>query len=304
MIASDFEVHDARFRTLIQPNAPVQKLAGDCLWAEGPVYFPASDLVIWSDIPNNRMLRWAAGMGVGVFRPQSNYSNGNTRDREGRMVSCEHGRRCISRTEHDGSVTVLASHYQGARFNSPNDLVVDSRGTIWFTDPDYGILGDYEGFRASSEIGGCHVYALRTDAHEPIRVADDFVKPNGLAFSPDESLLYIADSAASHIEGGPRHIRVFDVDAGAVPRLRHGRLFVALTAGIPDGLRVDEQGNVWTSAADGVHCYAPSGDILGKILLPETVSNLTFGGLHRNRLFITATSSLYSLHVGVRGAAR
>lgn len=304
MIASDFEIHDSRFRTLLQPNAPLQKLAGDCLWAEGPVYFPAGDMLLWSDIPNNRMLRWAPGMGVGVFRADSHHANGNTRDREGRLVSCEHGRRCVSRTEHDGSVVVLASHYQGARFNSPNDLVVDRLGTIWFTDPDYGILGDYEGFRADSEQGGCHVYALPAGAREPIRVADDFVKPNGLAFSPDERLLYIADSAASHIEDGPRHIRVFDVEQDPVPRLRHGRRFVALSDGIPDGLRVDEYGNVWTSAADGVHCYAPNGEMLGKILIPETVSNLTFGGLHRNRLFITASASLYSVYVGVRGAAR
>jgi gluconolactonase len=197
---------------------------------------------------------------------------------------------------------VLASHYQGARFNSPNDLVVDSKGSIWFTDPDYGILSDYEGTRADSEIGGCHVYRMSPDGRDVQRVADDFVKPNGLAFSPDETKLYVADSGASHVEGGPRHIRVFDVDSAG--RLSRGRVFMALTTGIPDGLRVDERGNVWTSANDGVHCYSPDGDLLGKILLPETVSNLTFGGLHRNRLFITATASLYSLYVGVRGAAR
>jgi len=302
MHSTDHEIHDPRFRLLIQPNAPLQKLAGDCLWAEGPVYFPASDMLVWSDIPNNRMLRWVPGMGAGVFRANAHHSNGNTRDAEGRLVTCEHGRRCVSRTEHDGSVVVLASHYQGARFNSPNDLVVDSKGKIWFTDPDYGILSDYEGTRANGEIGGCHVYRMSPDGREPQRVADDFVKPNGLAFSPDETRLYVADSGASHAEDGPRHIRVFDVDsAGGLSR---GRVFVALTTGVPDGLRVDEQGNVWTSADDGVHCYSPEGTLLGKILLPETVSNLTFGGLHRNRLFITATASLYSLHVAVRGAAR
>jgi gluconolactonase len=265
------------------------------------VYFPASDLLVWSDIPNNRMLRWAPGMGVGVFRANSNFSNGNTRDGEGRLVTCEHGRRCVSRTEHDGSVSVLVSHYEGKRLNSPNDVVVDSQGTVWFTDPDYGILSDYEGFRADSEIGGCHVYALTRGEREARRVADDFVKPNGLAFSPDESKLYIADSGASHVEDGPRHIRVFDVRDG---RLSNGRVFVTMANGIPDGLRLDEHGNVWTSAADGVHCYAPDGTLLGKILLPEAVANLTFGGFNRNRLFITATTSVYSLHVGVRGAGR
>jgi gluconolactonase len=267
MNSTDHEVHDPRFRLLVQPNAPLQKLAGDCLWAEGPAYFPASDMLVWSDIPNNRMLRWAPGMG-----------------------------------EHDGSIVVLASHYQGGRLNSPNDLVVDSKGAIWFTDPDYGILSDYEGFRAPGEIGGCHVYAMSPDSREPRRVADDFVKPNGLAFSPDESRLYVADSGATHVDRGPRHIRVFDV--GREGRLSRSRIFVEMASGIPDGLRVDEHGNVWTSAEDGVHCYAPDGTLLGKILLPETAANLTFGGLNRNRLFITASASLYSLHVGVRGAAR
>lgn len=302
MKANEFEVHDARFRLLLQPNASMEKLFGDCLWAEGPVYFPATDLLIWSDIPNNRMLRWAPGMGVGMYRAPSNYSNGNTRDREGRLVSCEHGARRVTRTEHDGSITVIASHYEGKQLNSPNDVIVDSEGAIWFTDPDYGIISDYEGYRADSEIGRCNVYRVAPGDAEVRLVSDDFVKPNGLAFSPDESKLYIADSAASHDDDAPRHIRVFDVaDDGA---LRHGRVFIAMQSGVPDGIRVDEHGNVWTSAEDGVHCYAPDGTLLGKILIPEVVANLTFGGLRRNRLFITATSSVYALHVGVRGAAR
>jgi gluconolactonase len=300
--SDELEVHDPRFRTLVQLNAPLQKLTDDCLWAEGPVYFPATDLLIWSDIPNNRMLRWAPGMGVGVYRSNSNYSNGNTRDREGRLLSCEHGGRQVTRTEHDGSVAVLASQYEGRRLNSPNDLVVDSRGAIWFTDPDYGILSDYEGFRASSEIGSCNVYCVSPDDGRVRLVANDFVKPNGLAFSPDEARLYIADSGASHDVDGPRHIRVFEVAGGGA--LRNGRIFVEMESGVPDGLRTDEHGNVWTSAEDGVHCYAPDGTLLGKILVPETVANLTFGGLNRNRLFITASSSVYALHVGVRGAAR
>ncbi|MFM0048475.1 SMP-30/gluconolactonase/LRE family protein [Caballeronia grimmiae] len=302
MKSQDYEVHDPRFRLLLQPNAFLEKLTGDCLWAEGPVYFPATDLLIWSDIPNNRMLRWAPGMGVGVYRAPSNFSNGNTRDREGRLVSCEHGARRVTRTEHDGSVTVIASHFDGKKLNSPNDVIVDSEGAIWFTDPDYGIISDYEGYRAESEIGRCNVYRVAPGETQVRLVCDDFVKPNGLAFSPDESKLYIADSAASHDDDAPRHIRVFDVERDGA--LRNGRVFIEMQSGVPDGLRTDEQGNVWTSAEDGVHCYAPDGALLGKILIPEVVANLTFGGLRRNRLFITATSSVYAVHVGVRGAAR
>jgi gluconolactonase len=302
MKPSDFEVHDARFRLLLQPNAFLTKLTDECLWAEGPVYFPASDLLVWSDIPNNRMLRWAPGMGVGVYRAPSNYSNGNTRDAEGRMVSCEHGARRVTRTEHDGSITVIASHFEGKRFNSPNDVIVDSHGGIWFTDPDYGIISDYEGYRADSEIGRCNVYRIAPGGTQAQIVCDDFVKPNGLAFSPDESKLYIADSGASHSEDDPRHIRVFDVASDGA--LRNGRVFIAMKTGVPDGMRLDEHGNVWTSADDGVHCYAPDGTLLGKILIPEVVANLTFGGIDRNRLFIAATTSIYSLYVGVRGAGR
>ncbi|MEM5299304.1 SMP-30/gluconolactonase/LRE family protein [Burkholderia sp. JPY481] len=302
MKSSDYEVHDSRFRRLLQPNAFLARVTDQSLWAEGPVYFPATDLLVWSDIPNNRMLRWAPGMGVGVFRAPSNYSNGNTRDREGRLVTCEHGTRRVTRTEHDGSVTVLASHYEGKRLNSPNDVVVDSSGNIWFTDPDYGILSDYEGYRAESEIGRCNVYRVSADSARVELVSDEFVKPNGLAFSPDESRLYIADSAASHDDDAPRHIRVFDVAGDG--RLRNGRVLVGMKSGVPDGMRVDEHGNVWTSAEDGVHCYAPDGTLLGKILIPEVVANLTFGGINRNCLFIAATSSIYSLYVGVRGAER
>ena len=299
---NEYEVHDPRFKLLLQPNASMDKLTGECLWAEGPVYFPATDLLIWSDIPNNRMLRWAPGMGVGVYRAPSNYSNGNTRDREGRLVSCEHGTRRVTRTEHDGSITVIASHFEGKQLNSPNDVIVDSEGAIWFTDPDYGIISDYEGYRADSEVGRCNVYRVSPGDTQVRLVSDDFVKPNGLAFSPDESKLYIADSAASHDDNAPRHIRVFDVASNGA--LRNGRVFVEMQSGVPDGMRVDEHGNVWTSAEDGVHCYALDGALLGKILIPEVVANLTFGGPRRNRLFITATSSVYALHVGVRGAAR
>lgn len=297
----EYEIHDARFRFLLQPNAQFDKLAGGCMWSEGPVWFPAADFLVWSDIPNNRMMRWVPGIGTGVFRAHSNFSNGNTLDRECRLVTCEHGTRRVTRTEHDGRITVIADRYEGRRLNSPNDVVVQSNGAIWFTDPDYGILGDYEGFRAPSEIGACHVYRVTPETGSVERMTDDFAKPNGLAFSPDETRLYVADSGASHLANGPHHIRVFDVDAQG--RLHNGRVFAEVSPGVPDGMRVDEQGNVWTSAGDGIHCYAPDGTLLGKILVPETVANLVFGGPKRNRLFIAASTSLYSLYVGVRGAS-
>ncbi|CAM2147081.1 gluconolactonase [Pararobbsia alpina] len=301
MDPKDYEVHDKRFRLLIQPNAFLEKLDGGSMWAEGPVYFPAGDFLVWSDIPTSRMMRWAPGMGVGVFRANSNFSNGNTRDREGRLVTCEHGTRRVSRTEHDGRITTIAAEHEGKRLNSPNDVIVHSDGAIWFTDPDYGILSDYEGYRSPSEIGACNVYRVSPDTGKTTVVAGDFVKPNGLAFSPDESKLYIADSGSSHYEDGPHHIRVFDVRPDGT--LANGRVFVEVSPGLPDGMRIDEYGNVWTSAEDGVHCYSPDAELLGKILISEPVANLTFGGLNRNRLFIAASTSLYSLYVGVRGAS-
>ena len=300
MNPNEYEVHDARFRALLQPNAPFEKLADGCMWCEGPVWLPAAEFLVWSDIPNNRMMRWVPGIGMGVFRTNANFSNGNTLDRDCRLVSCEHGTRRVTRTEHDGRITVIAERYQGRRFNSPNDVVVRSDGSVWFTDPDYGILSDYEGYRAPSEIGACHVYRVAPENGEVERVADDFAKPNGLAFSPDETRLYVADSGASHIENGPHHIRVFDVDAHG--RLRNGRVFAEVAPGVPDGMRLDEHGNVWTSAGDGIHCYAPDGTLLGKLRVPETVANLVFGGALRNRLFIAASTSIYSIYVGVRGA--
>jgi gluconolactonase len=295
-----FEFTDPKFKNYAIPVTWVEKLHTGTRWAEGPVYFSDLRCLIWSDIPNSRMLRWdEESGGVCRFRADSNHSNGNTRDRQGRLVSCEHGARRVTRTEYDGRLTVIADRYQGKRLNSPNDVVVRSDDTIWFTDPPYGILSDYEGHKGDSEIGACNVY--RFDPHDgSLRiVADDFVKPNGLAFSADERSLYIVDSGWSHDTAAPRHIRRFDVSDDR--RLRDGRVFVEISNGIADGIRLDVDGNVWAAAGDGVHCYAPSGDLLGKVLLPECAANITFGGPRKNRLFIAATTSVYSVFLGVSG---
>ncbi|AWM86601.1 SMP-30/gluconolactonase/LRE family protein [Microvirga sp. 17 mud 1-3] len=301
MTATSTVVFDERFRSLIIPTARLEKLAEGCRWAEGPAYFPAGRYLVWSDVPNDRMLRYDETTGhVGVFRHPSGYSNGNTVDREGRLVTCEHGTRRVTRTEHDGSITVIASHFDGKRLNSPNDVVVRSDGSFWFTDPAYGIDSDYEGHKAESEIGACHVYRVDPASGAVSLVADDFVRPNGLAFSPDETRLYVADTGATHEPDGPRHIRVFDVDEAG--RLHNGRLFATCTEGLFDGFRLDDAGRIWTSAGDGVHCYDPDGTLLGKILFPEIVANVVFGGPKRNRLYVCATTSLYAIMLPVNGA--
>ncbi len=301
MAASDYEVLDERFGRCINGSATVEHLYKGCRWAEGPVYLPLARSVIWSDIPNDRMMRWDETTGTtGVYRYPAGYTNGNTVDRQGRLVSCEHGGRRVSRTEHDGSITTIASKYDGKRLNSPNDVVVRSDNSIWFTDPAYGIDSDYEGHKAESEIGGCHVYRVDGSSGDVKIVADDFVRPNGIAFSPDEKTLYVADTGASHVPDGPRHIRSFKVsDKG---KLSGGKLLATCTAGFFDGMRLDEQGRIWASAGDGVHCYEPDGTLIGKVLIPEGVANVAFGGIKRNRLFITATSSLYSIMLMVNGA--
>ncbi|MCD6070107.1 MAG: gluconolactonase [Microvirga sp.] len=294
-------VLDDRFQGLHIGSARLEKLAEGCRWAEGPAYFPAGRYLIWSDVPNDRMMRFDETSGaVSVFRHSSGYSNGNTVDRQGRLVTCEHGNRRVTRTEHDGSITVLASHYQGQRFNSPNDVVVKSDGSIWFTDPAYGIDSDYEGHKAESEIGDCHVYRIDPHTGDVRVVADDFVRPNGIAFSPDERRLYVADTGATHVKDGPRHIRVFDVDDQG--SLSGGNVFATCTQGLFDGFRLDEAGRIWTSAGDGVHCYESDGTLIGKILVPEAVANVVFGGPKRNRLYICATTSLYAVMLPVNGA--
>ena len=303
-LTSSFQVIDPRFRKLALPYVHVEKLHTGCRWCEGPAWFAAGRYLVWSDIPNDRMLRWDETDGsVSVFRQPSLNSNGNTVDREGRLVSCEHRSRCVSRTEFDGTRTVLADRYDGKRFNSPNDVVVKSDGSIWFTDPSYGIDSDYEGDAAPSEIGSRNVYRIDPRGGRVTLVASDFMQPNGLAFSPDESLLYIADTGLTHLVDGPRHVRRFTVSADG-RSISGGEVFAVCPVNVHDGFRVDAQGNLWLSAGDGVHYLASDGSLLGKILLPESVANLCFGGPKLNRLFVCATTSLYSVYLNTRAAWR
>ncbi|MBF0678591.1 MAG: SMP-30/gluconolactonase/LRE family protein [Devosia sp.] len=290
-----YEIIDDRFRALFNGSAALDLIHTGCRWSEGPVWFKDGNYLLWSDIPNNRMMRYIPDGGVSVYRADARYSNGNTRDRQGRLVTCEHGARRVTRTEIDGSITVIADSFEGKRLNSPNDVVVHSDGSIWFTDPTYGIQSDYEGHKATPEQETNNVYRVDPQTGAIEAMVRDFVQPNGLAFSPDETKLYVADS------GSPRHIRVFDVVAGRT--LANGRVFCTVDPGLPDGFRFDIDGNLWTSAGDGVHCFAPDGTLIGKILTPERVANLTFGGPKGNRLYIAATSSIYAVYLTTNGAA-
>ena len=303
-LTSSFEVIDARFRKLALPYVSLEKLYTGCRWAEGPAWFAPGRYLVWSDIPNDRMMRWDETDGsVSVFRQPSMNANGNTVDLLGRLVSCEHRSRCVSRTEFDGRRTVVAERYEGKRFNSPNDVVVKSDGSVWFTDPSYGIDSDYEGDAAQTEIGSNNLYRVDGGNGRVSVVASDFVQPNGLAFSPDESVLYVADTGLTHAVDGPAHVRRFKVSAHG-DSLSGGEVFSACPAGLYDGFRVDAQGNLWLSAGDGVHCHASDGTLLGKIRVPESVANVCFGGAKLNRLFICGTTSLYSVYLNTRAAAR
>ena len=299
---TDFVVLDKQFKQLFAGYARVERLWTGARWSEGPAWFAAGRYLVWSDIPNNRMLRYTEPSGeVSVFRQPSNNSNGNTVDNQGRLITCEHLTRRVTRTEFDGSISVLADRFEGKRLNSPNDAVVKSDDSIWFTDPAYGIDGDNEGERAPQEIDGCHVYRVDPKTGEVARVIDDMVRPNGLAFSPDEKLIYVADTGASHKENTPRCIRRFAVsqDGGSV---KGGEVFAECSAGMFDGFRVDRDGRVWASTGEGVHCFDPDGTVIGKILIPEIVANVTFGGAKRNRLFICGTTSLYSVLLMTNGS--
>lgn len=296
-----YEIRDDRFKRSVQLDEPIERIWTGGKWVEGPVYSPAFRCLIWSDIPNDRRLRWDELTGsVGDIRSGLGcYTNGSTLDRQGRIVACEHGTRSVTRIEHDGSVTTLTSRYKGSRFNSPNDVVVRSDGTIWFSDPAYGIESDYEGFQAASELDGEHVYRLDPATGDLTQVTTDFACPNGLAFSLDEQTLYIADSGGTRYSNGGRHIRKFTV--GSDGNLSGGEVFAACEEGVFDGFRIDTQDRIWTSARDGVHCYHPDCTLLGKIFVPEEVSNVCFGGPKFNRLFITASTSVYTVLLPTSG---
>ncbi len=304
MLTDWFEVIEESFRSLVFENVHVEKLWSEARWLEGPAYVAAGKYLLFSDIPNDRVLRFDETSGaVSNFAGPAGFQNGRTIDNQGRVVACEHGGRRVSRIEHDGSTTVLADAFEGKRLNSPNDVVVKSDDSIWFTDPTYGIDSDYEGHKATSEIGASYVYRIDGQTGEIAVVAKNFAKPNGLAFSLDEKRLYISDTGLSHDPAGPHHIRVFDLGANG-KSLVDGSVFATCDNGVFDGFRLDCLGNIWTSAGDGVHCYAPDGTLLGKIKLPEAVANVEFAGPKRNRMFICASQSLYAVYLRVNGAKR
>jgi gluconolactonase len=303
MAAHEFAFLDDRFRQCINPTARVRKLFEGCAWSEGPAWSPGWRSLVWSDIPNDRQMRWDEASGaVGVFRYPAGYTNGNTVDRQGRLISCEHGGRRVCRTEFDGTVTTLVDKHEGRRLNSPNDVVVKSDDTIWFTDPAYGIESDYEGHRSAMELKGCFVFRYDPATGDLRVVADDFVRPNGIAFSPDERLLYVSDTGATHAADGPRHIRRFSVSADGT--LSNSEVFATCSAGFFDGFRLDVEGRVWTSTAEGVHVYDSDGTLIGKVFVPEVVANVEFGGAKLNHLFICGTTSLYTVKVMTNGVKR
>jgi len=300
------EVIDPRFAKYKVGNAAVERLYTGTRWAEGPVWFADGRYLLFSDIPNNRMLRWLEETGeVSVFRSPSNYSNGNSRDRQGRLITCEHDTRRVTRTEYDGTITVLIDRFHDKKLNAPNDLAVHSDGAIWFSDPGYGIMSNYEGHKAPFELPA-NVYRLDPKTGDATVVATDLDKPNGLCFSPDEKRLYIVDTGVPKRPGDPRPIRVYDVVDGA--RLTNGRMFANMSPGSSDGIRCDVDGNLWSAAGwaaegfNGVHVFAPDGTLIGKIHLPETCANLCFGGAKKNRLFMAASQSLYAVYVETQGA--
>jgi len=295
----ELDIRDPRFERYILPNATLDVLAEGIRWIEGPVWMGDWNCLLFQDLPRNRTMRWSEQEGLSVFRAPSNYANGQYRDRQGRLVSCSHRGRCLYRTEWDGTITTLVTHHEGRRLNAPNDLVVKSDGSIWFSDPLYGLLNDYEGGRQQSEQPP-YLYRLDPDTGDLRIMADDFDGPNGLAFSPDEKRLYVAETGDQTKPDPKQYIRVFDVSADGLT-LTGGDIFHKVEPGYADGFRVDEDGNLWTGAADGVHCIDPAGKLLGKILLPYTVSNLCFGDRAHSRLFIGGSHTLYGLFLNRRG---
>ncbi len=297
----DAEILDPRFAPLVIGHAKLERLWTGGRWVEGPAWLPAHRYLVWSDIPNDRLLRWDETDGrVSTFRQPCLHENGHAVDRQGRLVSCEHRGRCVSRTEHDGTRRVLASHWRGMRLNSPNDVTIGPDGALWFTDPTYGIDTDYEGDAAQSEIGAAHVYRVDADGGEPVAMVTDMLRPNGLCFAPDGGTLYVAETGRTHDPACPIEIRAYAMEAGTP---RAGRHFASCDVGLFDGLRCDAHGNVWAASGDGVRCHAPDGTLIGRIRLPEMAANLCFGGAKRNRLFVTAHTSLYAIYLNTTGAA-
>jgi gluconolactonase len=293
------EIRHPRFAHYVLGNAPLEELASGFRWVEGPVWMGDAGCLLFQDLPRNRTMRWTEDIGVSVYRSPSGYANGQTRDRQGRLIACSHQGRCLYRTEYDGTVTTLVTHHDGKRLNAPNDVVVKSDGTIWFSDPLYGISNDYEGGRQVSEQPP-GLYRFDPESGEIRLMAGDFDGPNGLAFSPDERRLYVAETGDQTTDHPRQYIRVFDVSPDGT-RLSGGDIFHKVEPGSADGFRVDEHGNLWSSAADGVHCIDPTGKLLGKILVPYTVANVAFGGLRKNRLFIAASHTLCAIFLNCRG---
>jgi gluconolactonase len=301
------EALDERFDACVNTYAAIERLWTGARWSEGPVWFGDLRCLLWSDIPNNRILRWSEETGaVSTFRAPSNFSNGHTRDREGRLVSCEHGSRSVTRTEHDGTVTVLIDRFEGKRLNAPNDVVVHADGGIWFTDPGYGILSDYEGDTAELELP-TRVYRLDPKTGEATVVSQDHARPNGLCFSPDFRRLYLVDTGA--LDGDARFkrtITLYDVVEGS--RLARGRAFCEMAPARSDGIRCDRDGRLWAASGsgnastNGVHVFDPDGTRLGIIHLPEVCANICFGGRKKTRLFMAASQSIYALVVKAGGA--
>ncbi len=294
-----FEIADPSFARLILENAPLERLAEGFRWLEGLVWMGDWNCLLFQDLPNDRTMMWRDGEGASLWRSPSHFANGQARDRQGRLISCSHRLRAILRTEYDGALTVLADRHDGKRLNSPNDVAVAADGAIWFTDPVYGISSDYEGgVRQSEKKPALYRFDPRQNVLQA--AASDFDGPNGLAFSPDQSLLYVAETGDQTGRDPKQYIRVFGV--GEKGALSGGDIFHRIAPGYCDGLKVDVSGNIWSSAGDGVHCLSPRGELLGKIRIPYRVSNLCFGGPARNRLFIGGSHTLYAVYLNTRGA--
>jgi len=303
-VPADIDVLDPRFAPVVAHHPELERLATGAVWSEGPVWIAEDDSVLWSDIPNDRMLRWSERDGMRVWRERVEFTNGHTRDLDGSILHCSHGLRAVYRTAVDGSgQRTVVERWQGKRFNAPNDIVVKSDGTIWFTDPPYGLIIPEEGHGGESEIGDCYVFRHdpRTGELDPVTGLPEH--PNGLAFSPDESLLYVSDTSGALPGQGRNHcIWVFDVVEGR--RLANGRVFAEISPGVPDGFRLDAQGWIYTSALDGVQVVHPDGTLLGRIRVPEKVGNVTFGGRDRDVLYVAASTSLYRIRLATRGVQR